>query len=241
VTASPYTFPIARCDRRFEAVWAWLDELGGADWERVHSLARHFHPAYVIAPDTGAVDHNRAPGAVVFEMMERGEYVAEWVRILTPTLWRVICAGGPAKSRGRAGVPDLYRYATLHVSAVLACHEWERLQFELEQRPPDGELIALHLYWFERFVSVWTVTGIDKPPTWEQNQKRKSAAKEWASDLMAFHLARGAGRRKPSMRESADAWVKFREGKGVSEPAFDRAYEVLRREVKAAAGDAKKV
>lgn len=239
IIESEYTRPIFRAGRMFKGVWAFLDEFGAADWDRIHSIADHFHPAYMRDPDTGALTPGRAPGSAVFDLMEKGEYSEPIVRLVAPTIWAALERSGATKSRARGGVPDMFRYYTLHVSAMLACHEYERLDFEVQQDAPNREAIARHLYYFERFVSLWRRVGTDKPKAWEVNQAKRAKARAWVTELAAFHEDRvrsqAPGTPKPTMKASARLWVMARKRRGIDVPDEDRAYLELRGAARAAA------
>lgn len=219
--------PIQRLEKRFRNVWNWLDSNGAADWDRVHSLATHFHPDYLFDQHTRQQLPGSAPGAPVFLQMERGEYKPDWLKLCAPTVAKMM----PKQFRGK-GTPDAYALSTLFLSANLAAHEYERLDAAMEEEPRDYGRIARHLYFFERFDRLFCHVGTNMPPAYEINLGKRREASERASAVLAFHIARQAATpgRKISPRESAIALSGRK-----STQTFRRAYVALLGDLKKAA------
>jgi hypothetical protein len=218
--------PVERADRVFKGMWEWLTEVGGADWDVVESLAQHFHPDYRMDQKTRALDSNQAPGAIVYLQMERGDYSPVWIKAVAPTLYKLL---PKAKRDKGTTAPTEYLIATLYLSAQLAAHEYANLDNELRKAPPNSASIARHLYFFERFSSLWRRTGQNKPATLNLNQDKRHRAKSWRNDLLAYHRQRVSEHpeRRVSARESAQRWCSEKQS-----PTFDVAYRALQRELK---------
>jgi hypothetical protein len=213
--------PIERATRRFEGLWAWLEECGAADWDRVDSIARHFHPDYCADQVTRLVDANKAPGGVVYLQMERGEFSPQWLAAVAPTIAQMV----PKASRGKRGTPTAYLVAALHVSAHLAAHEYGNLCDAANEEPFDLQRVARHLYFFERFMALWVRTAAERPPTAALNTSKTAKARTWRDELLTFHGTR-QGRntaRRVSASESAKQWVGAAKGR----PTYEVAYRAL--------------
>lgn len=218
----PWTHePVERAERVFTGIWGWLSEVGADDWNAVESLARHFHPDYRMDQKTRSLDPNRAPGAAVYLQMERGEFSPAWIRAVAPTLYRVL----PKAKRDKAAkAPTEYLVATLFLSAQLASHEFANLHDELRKESPNSVSVARHLYFFERFSSLWRRVAQNRPATLSLNQAKRRSAESWRCDLLTYHRQRVAAHpdRRVSARESAKQWSSHREV-----PTFDVAYRAL--------------
>jgi hypothetical protein len=213
--------PWQRAGRIFEGIWGWLSSLDAASWDVADSLARHFHPDYRMDQKTRRLDPNLAPGAMVFQQMERGEYSELWVKAAAPTLYEFL----PKSKRGK-GAPTEYLIATLFVAAQLAVHEFANLDDEMRKDSPDWAVVSTHLYYFERFASMWRRVAENKPASLNLNRAKRNAAQSWRSDLVKFHRERVAARptRRVSARESAAQWCTGRDS-----PTFEVAYKALQK------------
>ena len=211
--------PIQRAQRNFDGLWRWLERNGWADWHRVHAIATSFHPDYAMDQTTRRLKPDASSAGRVFLQMERGRYKREWVAVCLPVLALAI-----PKSRRGTGLPDAFIKATLHVSACLAAHEFERLLSATEAQPHDPATIARHLYWFERFHAVWQRVAINKPPAFGNNEAKGTAARERTAKLMALHgkRQRSISGGKASARQTA---VEFAGSE--SAPEFWQDYRAL--------------
>lgn len=218
----PWTYePIERAQRVFAGIWGWLSEVGADDWDAAESLARHFHPDYQMDQKTRSLDPNRAPGSTVYLQMERGEFSPAWIEAVAPTLFRTL----PKAKRGKsAKAPTEYHLATLFLSAQLAAHEFANLSDELRKESPNSTSIARHLYFFERFSSLWRRIGQNRPATLSINHAKRRNAESWRDELLAYHLQRIAVHpgRRVSARESAKQWSSTK-----NSPTFEVAYRAL--------------
>jgi len=222
----PWTHePVERSERVFGGIWEWLNNVGAADWDAVESLARHFHPDYRMDQKTRSLDPNRAPGATVYLHMERGEYSPAWIKAVAPTLYKFL----PKTKRAKATAPTEYLIATLLLSAQLAAHEFANLADELRKPTPNVASIARHLYFFERFSSLWRRTGQNKPATLNLNYAKRRHAKSWRDELLTYHRQRVTAHpeRRVSVRESAKQWSSERDT-----PTFEVAYRSLQEALK---------
>jgi hypothetical protein len=223
----PWTYePVERAERMFEKIWGWLNEVGAANWDAIESLARHFHPDYRMDQTTRSLDPNQASGAIVYQQMERGEYSPVWIKAVAPTLYGLL----PKAKRDKATTaPTEYLIATLFLSAQLAAHEFANLGDELQKESPNSASIARHLYFFERFSSLWRCTGQNRPATLDLNNTKRRSAKSWRDDLLRYHLQRVAAHpaRRVSARESAKQWSSDKKS-----PTFEVAYRALQQALK---------
>lgn len=209
------SMPFYRAREKFDSIWSWLELCGRANWLRVDSLAAYFHPDYIRDPATGVLELERAKGSPVFLAMERMEYNRALVEALAPT----IAARIPRKSRG---VPVEFLEATLDVAATLACHEFHLLQeaIKIKGDQHDGEAVARHLYWFERFAALWARTAADKPNNVALTDKKREGARAWQAELTKHVKAYRATHPEAKLRSAVAANFKGRE----LDPKFDRAY-----------------
>ncbi|MCW5667839.1 MAG: hypothetical protein KIT35_28720 [Piscinibacter sp.] len=223
----PWTHePVERAARVFEGIWGWLTEVGANDWNAVESLAQHFHPDYQMDQKTRSLDPNRAPGATVYLQMERGEFSPVWIKAVAPTLYGSL----PKVKRGKsAKAPTEYLIATLFLSAQLAAHEFANLNDELRKKSPNLASIARHLYYFERFSSLWRRIGQNRPATLDLNHAKRRTAESWRDDLLAYHRQRVSAHpeRRVSARESAKRWSSDKKS-----PTFEVAYRALQQALK---------
>jgi len=223
----PWTHePIERAERVFEGIWGWLSEVGANDWDAIESLAQHFHPDYGMDQETRSLDPNRAAGSTVYLQMERGEFSPVWIKAVAPTLYGLL---PEAKRHKGAKAPTEYLIATLFLSARLAAHEFANLNDELRKESPNSESIARHLYFFERFSSLWRRISQNKPATLVLNHAKRRSAESWRDDLLAYHRQRVETHpeRRVSARESAKLWSSDKKS-----PTFEVAYRALQQALK---------
>lgn len=224
----PWTHePIERAGRVFEGIWGWLCEVGADDWDAVESLSQHFHPDYRMDQKTRSLDPNRAPGSTVYLQMERGEFSPVWIKAVAPTLYGLL----PRAKRDKAAkAPTEYLIATLFLSAQLAAHEFANLNDELRKESPSSTSLARHLYFFERFSSLWRRIGQNKPATLGLNHAKRRNAESWREELLTSHrqLVAAHPERRVSARESAKRWSSEKPS-----PTFEVAYRALRQALKA--------
>lgn len=214
--------PLTRAEENAKRASDWVDNIlskeeleraGANRWDVIDSLARYFHPGHIADPKTRVLDAARAGGAMLYFQMERGEFNADVVKHLAPTLHKKL----PNRPRG---TPAEYLYHVLFLAACLVCHEAANLQELLKSKTNDDAKLFERLYWLERFFRLWERTKSAKPPNLALNAKKQSSATKWQGELRDFrddYL-----RRNPSatMRRVVTAFCQS----GANRPQLDRAY-----------------
>lgn len=206
--------PLTRAGVEFETIKNWLKKNRALQWKVIDSVARYFHPDYQFDQNSRQLIPNRPSGALVYWMMECGQFNPKLIEGVAPNMRKLL----PAKFRG---VPVEHAFNVLLTSAWLACHEYERIHETHEEKPVNDEQLFRHLYWFTRFSAVWHRTHAAKPPSLPLVNVKRANAKTWQDNLKKFrddYLAR-----HPSAK-TREVVVSFLKPEGAKDQSFDRHY-----------------
>ncbi len=209
--------PLRYAQATFDELWQWLEINKFADWDAVSAARRYCHPMPLIDFGDGKTDPlTQGVGSLFFRSIERGEMDVELIRKTMPTLWVRL-----PKRRRDSGVPNAFLEAVLFLSALLACGEYAELAETVKRDTVDREAVAMHLYWLQRFYSLWSRTAASEPANRASNVAKRAAVDKWHEEFKKFRA--GYLRRHPGAKVRTVV-VQFLAPDGESHKSFRSLY-----------------